>query len=254
MFCSIVECSIFNKQVWGVYGGRVSFAPIIIGSLILADGVQLAALEAPCALTPVGTSNLAMVLALSGAALALVSTTAWPLAHGYMKCKNKQNKHNVCPTLTALYLMLPAAFFAANYATIHWGVAQLFPSTWSASASLWAQAGIGAIFGVIAGFLYGLWYAGRRGKVNWTLWESASNKKCEIIVLTLGSGLLCSASTALGPALSAMMGDAANNLAENISLQIMVSLGAAVLFPILMRCAYHAQNLADEEVSDLILY
>ncbi|MBS0236295.1 MAG: hypothetical protein JSS50_03025 [Proteobacteria bacterium] len=196
------------------------FLPVIASVGLIGAGVGMAAGGVPEALMAVGTSNLATVLALSGAALLIPSMLLWHRRSKHSMMDFMNNKY----FFAANFLAVAAVAVCGYYAT-HFHVSTLFAglSVWE---SLGAQSLVSFGFGAAIGGLYGLAHS----KLIPTLWHRSG-----FVITCIGIGLICAAATTVGPILTqAMHATVMANSPEAIAMEAMiaVSLASLTLFSI----------------------
>lgn len=187
--------------------------PTILSAGAIATGVAFGATKQ--FMISVGTSNLPMVLALCGASLSIIAACLYTgIDYIILENDTKERKDNVL-----MIAIVAALVVGCGYAAVHFGFAQILPSTLKVAESLWAQAGIGFAIGFVPTFIVSSILGKDEYARNWH----------KILAGTLAAGVCVAASSALGPALVATIGArAAARATEAMALEATISVGVAL--------------------------
>ncbi|MBS0236294.1 MAG: hypothetical protein JSS50_03020 [Proteobacteria bacterium] len=196
-------------------GKNWHFLPVIASVGLIGAGVGMAAGGVPEALMAVGTSNLATVLALSGAALLIPSMLLW----------HKRSDSSIVTAgqdvaVGVLSLVAVAALIVAGYYATHFHIGSMFSGlgVWE---SLGAQSLVSFGFGAIIGALYALPFY-LKPVPGWS--------ESDFLKSGLSIGLICAATTTVGPILTQVMQAAvAANSPEAIAVETMIAVSIASL-------------------------
>ncbi|MBS0236766.1 MAG: hypothetical protein JSS50_05470 [Proteobacteria bacterium] len=220
----------YLKRATKFAGACWHYLPLLASGALLGTGVGLAAAGAPEAAITVGGSNLAMVLALAGSALFIPSMFMW---HKRVKGSGVKLSIMMEPSLPIKIINAigVAALVLSGYYATHFHIANTAAfqglGIWE---SLGAQSAVAFGFGCAIGALYGLFQE-----------RTELSKKGAAFII--GSGLICSAATTVGPVLIQAMNTAAiANSPEVIAMEAMIAVSIASLVMILYRVSSEIED------------